>query len=353
MRRGDLLENRRVVSPLACLWAWFPKRGVVVLWERVAMSKRMQLVSVIACCLVFVAAVSARGEALSIYEVQYTTNPDGASDYVGEVIDCAGGICVSKFPGYRPRLILQDPAQPDGWGAIQVKDWIAGHEMFNSVEVGDWVSFTNMMVEDFRGTTMLGRQSAYFPGYTIVSSGNPLPPITFVSVAEILAPVEYPGFEWHVENHNAERYESMRLMVRDVTVMEMDHGKAQDNYALQDDEGVACWAADYMNESVGPWGYHSFVELERHFCAVGGVFEQYTNIANGWDYYQLVTTMTVDLLICGDFDHDGDVDIEDVPGFVDALVGGTAADASAADVNRDERENGEDIEFFLAAILFP
>jgi hypothetical protein len=266
-------------------------------------------------------AASASAQALTIYEVQYTTNPDGTSDYDGQVVDCMGGIVVGKFAGFRPRIILQDPNDPDGWGAIQAKDWTSTLELFDNVQIGDWVEFTNMLVEDFRGTTMLQWQTAYDPGFTVVSQGNPLPPPVIVSVADVPAPIEGPVGEWYVENHEAEPYESMRLIVRDVTVTQMDLGKAVDNYNLETPAGQSCWAADYMNEDVDPWGYHPFVDLGQHFCAVAGVFEQYTRLSDGWDYYQLITQRTADLAICGDGDSDGDVDLDDLPRFAECLVG--------------------------------
>ncbi len=266
-------------------------------------------IAVVAVALAPVAAA----QPLSIYEIQYTDDPNGLSPYDGAVVDCAGGVCVAKFAGYRPRLIVQDPDHPDEWGGIQVKDWISPFDMFNEVQVGDWVAFTNMLVEDYRGTTMLQRQTAYDPGHTIVSQGNPLPPVLMVSAGDIPAPLYDPNDDgWYVENHAAERYESMRLRVRAVAVTELNLGKAVDNYNLRDAEGADCWAADYMNEEVEPSDYHRFVSIGQHFCHVGGVFEQYTRRSDGWDYYQLVTLTSADLAICGDLDHDGDVDLADV-----------------------------------------
>jgi hypothetical protein len=249
---------------------------------------------------------------LSIYQIQHTEDPNGVSPYDGELVACTGGVCVGKFPGSRPRVVLQDPEYPDSWGGIQVKDW-TGTDLFDNVAVGDWVALNNVLVEEYRGTTFLQWDTLYESQYTIVSEGNPLPPYLEVSVSEIPAPVYHPEDDgWYVENHDAEPYESMRLIVRDVTVTAMDLGKAVDNYNLQSAEGDDCWATDYMNEDIGPWGYHPFVGIGQHFCAVRGVLEQYTRIVNGWDYYQLVTMTSADLAICGDVDHDGDVDLTDL-----------------------------------------
>ena len=121
---------------------------------------------------------------LSIYEVQYTEDPNGVSPYNGQIIACTGGVCVGKFPGSRPRIVLQEPEYPDSWGGIQVKDW-TGTELFDNVAVGDWVALNNVLVEEYRGTTFLQWDALYESQYTIVSEGNPLPPYVEVLVSQI------------------------------------------------------------------------------------------------------------------------------------------------------------------------
>jgi hypothetical protein len=255
----------------------------------------------------------AAGQPLGIYDIQYSDDPNGVSPYDGSIVDCAGGICVAKHAAYRLRLILLDPNHPNGWGGIQVNDWAYPYDMFNEVQVGDWVEFTNLRVEEFAGTTVLQYEPDNDPGYTIVSHGNPVPPELMLSASNIAAPVYDPNDDgWYVESRYAERYESMRVLVRDVAVTEMDLGKAVDNYNLQDGTGADCWAADYINAEVEPTGYHRFVSVGRHFCDVSGIVEQYMNYGTGWDYYQLLTLTSADLAICGDLDHDGDVDLADL-----------------------------------------
>ncbi|MGD2109582.1 MAG: hypothetical protein PVI86_09340, partial [Phycisphaerae bacterium] len=160
------------------------------------------------------AAIARGGDApLTIYAIQSNTIDGDATAYQGQVVDCAGGIVIGKFPGTRPRIILQDPAYPDAWGGVQVKDWTLG-DLYDHVEVGDWVSLSNVLVEEFVGTTFLQWQTPYSPSFTIVSRNNPLPDPIELDPGEIPAPLPHPYDEWYVENHDAELYESMRLRVR-------------------------------------------------------------------------------------------------------------------------------------------
>lgn len=268
----------------------------------------------------------ALAEPYSIHDIQYvdlSEVPDGTSPKHGEVVDCRGGIVTHKDMGSRPRLLLQDPDYPDGWGAIQVKDWFS--YSFANVAVGDWVEFTNVTVEDYRGTTFLqywdANPDGSSPSFAIVSNNNPVPESLQVAVNEIASPREDPGDPgcWYVADHSAEKFESMWLRVSDVVVTEKDGGKAADNYTLQstanpEDANSNCWATDYLNGDVIDGDYHAFVEQGQRFCCVTGVLEQYTKLSAGWDYYQLLTTGTGDLKRYTPADINGDcrVDFSDL-----------------------------------------
>ena len=258
--------------------------------------------------------VYVRAEALSIYEIQYTTDADGASPQDGRIVDCLGGIVTHKPPRIRPRLIIQHPDYPLGWGAIQVKD-LFSTGVFADVNVGDWVSFTNVLVEENKGTTFLQYIADNEADLTIVSTNNPLPRPLTVAVNEIAAPVQ--GLDsWLVGDHDAEKYEGMLIKVIDVNVKDLGYGKAYDNYILQSnaDPNFACWASDYMNEDIVGI-YHPYAEIGRHFCGVTGILEQYTAQKDSiyYDYYQLLTTSTADFVIDQTADFDGDCDVD----FVD------------------------------------
>lgn len=326
--------DRRRIARVGMTWSARPRQPRPEHTQasvRLRLTRRTRSSSRLAAFLVFALAAasipSALAQSITIYDIQSDTYDGDASNYDYQVVDCSGGILVGKFRGSRPRIILQDPNHPHAWGAIQVKDWTAG-DLIDHVEPGDWVELTNVFVEEYRGGTFLQWQTTHNPGFKVVSSGNPLPPPILVPVTHIPAPIEYLSDDWRVENHDAEPYESMRLIVRDVTVTRKNLGKAVDNYNLRTPDGNDCWAADYMNQDKEPSGYHRFVTVGQHFCAVAGVFEQYSNALNGWDYYQLITMKGTDLAICGDGDNDGDVELDDWPRFDECFSGPLCDNAS-------------------------
>jgi hypothetical protein len=253
---------------------------------------------------------------LSIYDIQYTADPNGESPQNGNIVDCTGGIVSHKAPTGKPRLIIQDPAYPDGWGAIQVKD-LYGTGVFDDVNVGDWISLTNVLVEEYKGSTFLQYMDENNAGFEILSSGNPLPRPLVVTAGEIAAPIE--GLDtWLVANHNAEKYEAMLIKVVNVNVEDIGYGKAYDNYILASnaDPNLICWASDYMNADKDKGLiYHPYIEPGLKLCGLTGILEQYTGEQDGvnYDYYQLLTRSTDDFVIeqIGDFDNDCDVDFAD------------------------------------------
>jgi len=256
---------------------------------------------------------TANGAAYSIYEIQYTLDPNGNSPLEGQIVDCLGGIVTHRFGGSRPKLTLQDPNAPDGWGAIQVKDWLGG-ALYDQTAVGDWVMVSNVLVEEFRGSTTLQCMDEFEPNLTVVSHDNPIPQPLEVTPSDIAAPVQDFFGDWYVADHSAEKYEHMRLEIRNVELTDIDLGKASDNYVAIDrsDPNSACWLTDYMNQDAETL-YHPYVEVGQTLCRIQGILEQYTNTGSGWDYYQLVTTKTGDFLDVQPADLNGDCDVD----FVD------------------------------------
>ena len=285
------------------------------------MKGKMFMIKIFVITIILGLAGPVRAAELSIYEIQYTADVNGISPQNGNLVDCSGGIVTHKRGGGRPRLVIQDPRYPAGWGAIQVKGWAYGD--FDSTAIGDWVSLTGVSVEDFKGITFLQYRSENDPKLTIVSSNNALPEPLVVTVDEIAAPIE--GFdEWLVADHNAESYEAMLIKVINVGVKDTGYGKAYDNYILASgvDPNLTCWASDYMNadKDKGPI-YHPYIEIGQNFCGVTGILEQYTAEDDGiyYDYYQLLTISTETFTVeqTADFDDDCDVDLVDFSIFAE------------------------------------
>jgi hypothetical protein len=236
---------------------------------------------------------------LTIFEIQYTLDPNGNSNLNGCTVDCFGGVVTSKAPRGTPRLIIQDPNFPDGWGAIQVKD-LNRTGVFDDVNVGDWISLSNVLVEEYKGTTFLQYIEETNPGFSITNTDNQLPEPLVVDVNEILSPMESLDAS-AVTDHNSEKFESMLIMLTDVTVIDLGYGKAYDNYVLQSviDPNCLYWASDYMNaDKEKGLIYHPFVETGLHLSGLVGFVEQYTSESDGifYDYYQVLTTSSDDFI---------------------------------------------------------
>lgn len=225
-----------------------------------------------------------RAELLSIYDIQFNTTDGDQSIYDAQIHDVVGGIVTHKWSGFNDRVYLQDPAHP-AWGGICVKD--SEGDLFAAVQVGDWVSFENVYIEEYRGTTTLQYRRDLAPDvtFTIESSGHPLPEPLLLTAADLPVPVDHAA---------SEPYESMLVRLEDVTVGALDLGKAGDNYELIQGDDVA-WGTDYMNiDAGGP--YHPLIHTGAVLTSITGIVEQYTKLSAGWDYYQLMTRSGADIV---------------------------------------------------------
>lgn len=237
-------------------------------------------------CVTLGAVGQGRADSLTIYDVQFNTTDGDQSIYDGQIHDIAGGVVTHIWYGGKPRVYLQDPDRPD-WGGIVVKDWHGG-ALADNVSLGDWVSFTNILVEESRGTTYLQYNDAWAPdvGFTVESSGHPQPAPRPLTAADLPVPVDHAA---------SEPYESMVAMLTTVTVGQKDLGKAEDNYELLQGADVA-WSTDYMNVDAGaPYDPHIVTGAE--LLSITGLVEQYTKESDGWDYYQLATRFAADIVV--------------------------------------------------------
>lgn len=288
------------------------------------MEKKILIAAIIVAVLVTVEC--AQADALSIYEIQFTTVADGISPQNGNIVDCTGGIVTHIRPGGRPRLVIQDPNYTAGWGAVQVKGWTS--DAFDNINIGDWISLTNVLVEENAGTTFLQYQAENDPNLIIISRNNKVPSPLVVSIDEISAPSETLD-AWVISDKTAEKYESMLIKVVNVYISDTGYGKAFDNYLLTSntDPNLTCWVSDYMNtDKEKGLIYHPYIEIGHNFCGVAGILEQYTGDSEGifYDYYQLLTTNTKAFTIeqIADLDGDCDVDFADFSIFVEHWLEG-------------------------------
>ena len=231
----------------------------------------MKIIMLISMIIVSVFVLAAEATPISIYGVQYTTEASGNSPYVGQAVDCTGGIVINKWVGGSTKLTLCAPATPTGWGGIIVKTF--GSE-FDSVQVGDWVSFTNILVEEKSGNTQLSYATS--SGINVDSSGNAVPEAVDITASSFL-----------------EQYESMKVKVSDAEITAMGLGKYGDNYNLHNTNGDYL-AGDYMNVDAGGL-YHPYVAVGAAFESVSGIIEH--KISGSWNYYQMLTTSTSDFVV--------------------------------------------------------
>ena len=226
-----------------------------------------------------------QAELLSIYDIQYNTTDGDATVYHGQIHDVVGGVVTHIHYSGRSRVWLQDPDHPT-WGAIAVKDWDGG-AFADNVQIGDWVSFQNITIEENRGTTFLQYNSNWSPhiAFNVDSSGNEVPAPTLLTAADLRVPVDHSA---------SEPYESMMATLEGVIVGQLSQGHVPDNYELLQGDYMA-WGTDYINvDAGGP--YHPYIYPGAELLSITGAIEQYTNLDTGWDHYQLLTRSTDDIV---------------------------------------------------------
>ena len=226
------------------------------------------------------------GDVLSIYDVQYTTDPSGDSPYNGQIHDITGGIVTHIWHGFNKRVYLQNPYDPT-WGAIVIKDGEGG-ELADNVHVGDWLSVDDIYIDESRGTTFLQYRRSLAPdvSFSIDSTGNAVPDPVILTAADLPVPVDHM---------RSEPYESMIVTLESITIGNLDLGHIPDNYEILEGSDIA-WGTDYMNTDAGGPYHPSILGAGPGdvFQSITGIVEQYT--WSGWDHYQLNTRSTADIV---------------------------------------------------------
>ncbi|MFO7896030.1 MAG: hypothetical protein R6U84_03780 [Candidatus Cloacimonadales bacterium] len=125
---------------------------------------------------------------LSIYDIQYTTDPSGDSPYEGDTVTVTGIVTATGyFSSGNTRFFISDP-EGGAWRGIYVYEYDTG------INVGDEVEVTGTVVE-YYGLTELS-----YCDVTVLSSGNLVPPAVEISTADV----------------SSEMYESVLVTVSDV-----------------------------------------------------------------------------------------------------------------------------------------
>jgi len=232
-------------------------------------------------------------ETLTIYDIQHPTDTQladasyiGDSQYDGQMVNCAGGTVIHKFRG--GKITLFDPAQSQGWGGLVVKDLSDNWDLFDGVQLGDWVSFENILVNEYNGNTQL--EFTDTSGDFHITPGHSLPSPIIVSTSDLSAPADNENIGG--VDLTMEKYEAMYLKVEGVTVGTMDLGRKDDNYELNSPDGT-CWGADYMSTTKGV-NYHPLIQPGQAYESISGILEQ--SYKNDWNYFQLLTTGDGDIV---------------------------------------------------------
>lgn len=113
---------------------------------------------------------------VSIYEIQYTTDPGGNSTYAGQTV-MTGGIVTADMPDTGDGYFVQSGTGP--WSGIYVYD------TDHAPAIGDSITFTAAVSEYFNLTELSG-----VSGYTVVSSGNAVAAYVVATGDVALEPLE-------------------------------------------------------------------------------------------------------------------------------------------------------------------
>lgn len=143
---------------------------------------------------------------VSVYDIQYTTDPSGDSPYNGQTVN-TGGIVTAILPAANAGYFIQSGSGP--WSGIYVFD--TDHEP----AIGDSITFTATVSEYFDLTELTG-----VANYMVISSGNPV-----------------AAFDVETGDVSLEPLESVLVRVVGATCTEAPSGANFGKYKLDDGTG--------------------------------------------------------------------------------------------------------------------
>jgi 5-methylthioadenosine/S-adenosylhomocysteine deaminase len=150
--------------------------------------------------------------AVTIYDIQYTTDPSGDSPYAGQSVTIEGFVSAIFYDGY---IVAEDEG---AWHAIYV------YSKRDGPQVGDEVTLTGT-VSEYNNLTEISDVTAY----DTISTGNEISPVVIDAQAA-----------------NQEMYESVLISIPDVTVTSLN--TTYNEWTISDDAGsIPCNdKADYL-----------------------------------------------------------------------------------------------------------
>ncbi len=160
---------------------------------------------------------------LTIYDIQYTTDPSGNSPYVDSVVTVQGIATVSQAVFAAREYFIQDGEGP--WNGIMIYDT----DTTRGIKEGDLLKVTGT-VSEYYGKTEIG----YIDSLRVISQGNELPSPYFVQTGDV---------------DTTEAYEGVLVRCADVVVTDPNIGFGE---WLIDDGSGECRVDDQANYSYNP-----------------------------------------------------------------------------------------------------
>ncbi len=219
----------------------------------------------------------------TVYEIQYTTDPGGASPLDGQIVTVTGIVTATDWyvSGNANRFFISDPEGGE-WRGI----FVFNYDFF--VELGDEVEVT-ALVQEYFGFTELSSLT----DVSVLSSGNPVPDPLVVTTGDLAG---------------TEAYESVLVQVNNVTVTVAPNTYGE---AFVDDGSGECQTDDAM------YGYEPVVGANYEFI-IGIVDYSY-------DEYGLNPRFINDIGVAGEPGYiEGQVDLEGGSGNIEDVVVSTA-----------------------------
>ena len=271
--------------------------------------------------------------AVTIYEIQYTTDPSGDSPFEDQIVTVTGIVTATGYyASYNDRFFISEP-EGGAWNGIYIFHSDEG------IQIGDEVEVTGTVTEYYNFTEI------NYATVSVISSGNPVP-----------SPVEITTNDLATE----EMYESVLVKINNITVAQSYDGYGQwyvddGSGQCQIDNQIYTYSnpqiGDYFSSIVGVVDYsfdefglnprteEDFIHLSFDDMVFGSdaTFDIMTwNLENFPKNGETTIDFVVDIILSLDVDFIALQEIENVVSFYDlknALNGWDGHRANSASFN--------------------